>query len=497
MSIKLDEKQKRMMLETFLSNPTFYKVGEFKEVRKVILENYSDDFEILEKISRTKTTRELLASPAWLKQVISTITQEKFQFGDKTLEEGLQCFYKELVKYEEKFFNNSIYLESIDLLNRSIHVLNEKINSSKKSGEKDLGIDSLYTYFKKVVIKVRIDQNHQNKYQQLFVQVKKVFGYGGYINSELWFKFFFLFKDKGKFQNNIEQEVLNGTINYIRNFSNARIILASIEGVMPVTEFFSQETKYSNQIYTKASADFHFAENFYPYFSVERKKSLLEIWLKKSLVNFNTLIKKFEDDVPDRLDLAKSIVSQLRVQNTAKAKREFFDSLFNIGLSEKEINSTTYSDQVISLICHSNVDYHNLGYQQYSERKKYIDLEKLKEKAFKFLISTIPNLNSHHIIFKNLLELKIGIDKRNFDKRISETPNSITQIENYLVNSGNAEFYKVLTSKLLDKTIGIIGDKVLSRVNEKNKYESLLKAIKTNRKFLKEESKDKLDLLMG
>ena len=113
------------------------------------------------------------------------------------------------------------------------------------------------------------------------------------------------------------------------------------------------------------------------------------------------------------------------------------------------------------------------------------------------MFSIITNLNGHHMIFKRILEFKIGIDKRSFDKRINETTNAVKQIENYLVHSGNAEFYKIVTSKLLDNTIGIIGDKVISRINDKTRYGSLLEAIKMNKKLLKEDSKNKLESLIG
>ena len=93
--------------------------------------------------------------------------------------------------------------------------------------------------------------------------------------------------------------------------------------------------------------------------------------------------------------------------------------------------------------------------------------------------------------------MKIGIDKRKFDDQIKSTTNCVLYIENYLLHSGDAAFYKVVTSKLLEYTIGIIGDRVVAGINNKAKYETLLKAIDANRGLLKGATLEKLDSLLN
>lgn len=497
MSIKLDEKQLKTLLDNFIDNAFFYKSNEFDEVRKLIAIHYADNYEVLEKISTSKNARQLLASSGWLNNIITKITKPDFQFKEKSNEEGLMLVFNMLVLYEDRFFTNLTYSLSLDFLAFSVGIIDEKFIKVDKYEEYESEIDNLYDFFNKTITKIKVDQVHQNNYQRLFNLITKIFVFSAYKHATIWFRFYFLFNDRGKFENNIEQDVFNGTINFIRNSNNANQLKTCIESTMSIQEFYNKSRNYSNEIYNRASTNAEFAFVFYDTFSDKEKQAIVELWSSKTKANFDSILVKVKQDIPDRVNLAKTILGHSRSQNNHNTKEGLFDSLFKLGLTPEELNGTIYSKLIINLICNTNINHHRLGVKLYNTKPEFIDTKALKEKAVPFLFSIITNLNGYNEIFQNILKLKIGIDKRNFDAMMGTTNNAIAHVSQYLTHSGDASFYEVVTSKLLGETIGIIGQKVVEVINSNGKYKDLLEAINRDKGNLSETALNKLDSLIN
>ncbi len=483
----LDEKQRNRLLDNFLSNVEFYEKGEFDRVKRVIASKYYNDFDIIERIGETEKSRTLLSSRDFLYKIIVEIQVEGFKFRNTNNKlEDFFLVFRFLNKHENKYYNNNVLISSLDFLINTLDLLDNDIIKKNKTEEKEQEINDVFEFFKRVIDKASIPKPQQTNYLNLFNKVKSLFQSDNYKYANTWLKFFVHFEGKNKFASSIESETLNATRAYIRTNQNAVDLRRAMSNFTDVKDFMTANPNFLNEVFSKSSNDSPFAIEFYQYFADDKKQQLLESWIpvngNKLTTHLKEILDKINADIPDKLKLANKILSSSRTRNVQNEKEELFDLLNSLGLDEKELATTDYSNQVIDLICNTNISLHQSGIIELVKHKKLINSINLKQNAENFLGTCFRNVNAYHTQIKNILTHKIGIDKRFVDKLINSNATYKNQIQSFLVNKGDSGFYSILASKINGSTNKQICETFISVINNyQARYKDVLKAIYENR----------------
>lgn len=339
-------------------------------------------------------------------------------------------------------------------------------------------------------------------YLNLYNQVKTLFQAKGFRNAEILFKYYYQYLENTK-KNIINKNEIDTCIyQFLATRSlSAQKIKVTIENALSIEEFF-ENAGFKTELYNRAKSEKNFFDTFYENFSETDKQQLIVQWIpsngNRDMGQFEEILEKIHSEIPNISEFANSILSATNEANNLLEKEKLYDVFFKLNLPG-EYDYALYSQQVISSICSTDIKIHTLGIDQYSLRGQFVKTEKLKETAIPFLFSIITNLNTYHIIFENILNLKIGIDKRQFDKQICDTSNCVSYISDYLIQSGDLDFYKTVISKLLDYTISIIKERFIMGINYQPKYLEILKVIdsQSNKKDFPEKVFDKLKSLLS
>ncbi|VXC27893.1 hypothetical protein [Maribacter litoralis] len=499
MAIEITELQKNELLENFIQHPEFYNPKEFASVRAVIIENYYDDYEILGKISSSNKTRSLLSSSSLWNKIIKAVEEQRFEFRSDEIITDIFFILEQVEKHEDRFITAEVRTASLGFLTYVFGLVDKQVANTGKTNDFVKELNVLFCFFKKVVDGLKIEQVEQTRYQGMFKKVQQMFLFSNNKNASTWFKFYFHFHDKKLSNNNLETGIKTTIATYFKVTNNAKVLKDNIEEIKPVEEFIALEANYENEIYSRAKSDTKYFNEFYEFFNDGKKQSLLESWIPKSADEFKEVLKSSDSDIPNKLKLGNRILQKTKTLSNINEREGFYDSFFVLDLSKDEISQTDFSGQIINIVCSTDVNLHQLGIKQYLENGKYVVTQDLKNKAVPFLFSIITNLNAYHKQFENILNLKIGIYKRQFDKEICDTSNSVEYISNYLIQSGNYNFYTTVISKLLDYTISIINERFITNINNQPKYLEMLKHIdnQSNKNKLPENVLDKLKSLIS
>lgn len=497
MAIEITELRKNELLENFIQHPEFYKPKEFASVRAVIIENYYNDFEILKKICSSNKTRSLLSSSSLWNKIIKAVEEQRFEFRSDEIITDIFFILEQLEKHEDRYITSEVRTAALGFLTYAFGLVDKQVANTSKANDFAKEMDVLFCFFKRIVDGLKNEQVEQTRYQGLFNKVQQMFQFSNNKNASTWFKFYFHFHDKKISSNNLETGIISIIATYFKVANNAKELRVNIEETKPVQEFIALAANYENVIYIRAKSDTKFLKEFYEFFNDGKKQSLLESWIPKSADEFKEVLKSVDSDIPDKLKLGNRILAKTQTLSNIAEREGFYDSLFLLDLSKDEIGQTDFSGQIINIICNTDINLHKLGLKQYLENGKYVITQDLKNKAVPFIFSIISNLNAHHIIFGNILNLKIGINKKQFDKEICDTSNSVNYISDYLIQSGDLNFYKTVISKLLDYTISIIIERFIMGIAYQSKYLEMLKLIdnQSNNKNLTEKVLDKLKSL--
>jgi len=94
--------------------------------------------------------------------------------------------------------------------------------------------------------------------------------------------------------------------------------------------------------------------------------------------------------------------------------------------------------------------------------------------------SILGNPNSYHKQIQNIVINRLGITTTFVDKFIISNQAYINAISNYLINSGNLDYYKAITSKLNNSTVAMVNNNFINGINKHQKYYGIVNHIKDN-----------------
>lgn len=504
MAIEITQTRKDEILHSFIKNAVFYKTTELKEVRKIIVENYYNDYELFDKISKSIKTRNLLSSVSLLKKIISEITVGRYEFRNDETYLDILFLIKCINKYQDTFFTQELLLVSLDFIEFLIKLIDSDIVKKNIADEFKVEVNDFFTFFKRIIEKVEIKEaKDENKFQSIYVsQVKTFFQYNNHQFSKTWFRFYFLYYFNFKDNSARKTDIIN-TIShpFIRSSNNPKELKETINDFMDFKEFMALETNFFVEIFNLSKTKPLFAIEFYTEFEEDKKQELIEFYVpvnrNKVIPNLKQVLEGIEYDIPKKLEFSNKILNTTKTLTVHTEIEELYDIFFSSKLGEQIINTSDYSNQIVTLICNINPQLHQLGINQFNANSDYVDYKELKEKVIPFLMSIITNLPAYGQFFNNILNLKIGIDKRFFDKELNNSPSYLAHINNYIVSNGNIDFYNIIVSKVKDETIKNINDHFIRSISYHAKFNSILKIIYDNKNLLNDDLHDKLSQLIS
>lgn len=481
MAIEITEGRKKELLMNFIENSTFYKFRDFKEIREIIADDYRDDYDILERIFGNEKSRQLLSSTKLLQTIVTDFSSGNFEFILDEKSEDVFFFLKYFNLHEDKFFTNTFKTVSLGFISYIVPIIDKEVVNTEKLKSHTTQIENLYIFLERIIGKINLQQADQTKYQNLFNIIERLFSFNNYKNAATWFRFYFYFRDKKKFTNNIESNVISHISAFIRTTQNPKSIREVIESVLSVKKFVSVANNYLNELYKRSTASPDFAIEFYSCFNEAKKQNLLDSWMLHNSNNAKKVIEGINNDIPDKLNLATKIMNRVNSLNSnLNEKKAFLDILFTLGLSKSEISSIDYSNQIASLIFNNNINLHNFGITQLQEHRDFIDTKSFRPKAETFMNSILGNPNSYHKQTQNIIKNRLGITTAFVDKFIISNQAYINAISNYLINSGNLDYYRAITSKLNDSTINTVNNNFINGINKHQKYYGIVNHINDN-----------------
>ncbi len=504
MAIEITQTRKDEILHSFIENADFYKTTELKEVRKIIVDIYYNDYELFDKISKSIKTRNLLSSVSLLKKIKSEVANGSYEFiNDETYLDILfliKCFNK----YQDTFFTQELLIVSLDFIEYVIKLVDADIVKKNIADEFKDEINDFFIYFKRIIEKIEIKEaKEENKFQSVYAsQVKAFFQHNNHQYASIWFRFYFLYYSNSKDKSARKTDVINTIATpFIRSSNKPEELRRTISDCIDLKEFMALETNFFTEIFNLCKTKPLFGIEFYNEFDVDKKQELIEFYVpinrNKTIPNLKQLLEGIDYDIPKKIEFSNKILKEAKTNTVHTEIKELYDIFFSSNLDEKIINSSDYSNQIISLICNSNAQLHKLGVEQFIKNSDYIDYKELKEKVIPFLLTIITDLVTYSHFFINILNLKIGINKRFFDKELNKNTSYLAHINNYIVSSGNINFYNTIISKVKDETIININDHFIRSISYDVKFNSILNIIYGNKNLLSDDLHNKLSQLIS
>lgn len=501
MAIEITEEKKNEILNSFIENKDFYKTSELGNVRKIIVEHYHNDYDLFDKVSKSSKTRMLLSSVDLLHKIITEISGGRYKFRNEESFVDILFIVKNINKYQDAFFNKSLLIVSLDFLGSLIGLIDTDIIKKNKAENFEKELNEFYIFFKRIIEKIDLEQKEETKFQSIFNTLKTYFQHNNYQYSKTWFKFYFFFYSNSKGNSVIKTDVINTiSTSYFRNSNDPKNLKKIITETIDFNEFIALEVSFLNEIFNLSKTKPLFAIEFYFEFDDIKKQQIIEFYIpvnrNKAIPSLKQVLEGIKYNIPNKLEFSNKILNATKSLTLHTERQELYNILFSSKLDEKTIKSTDYSNQIVGLICNNNVYLHQLGINQFNEYG-YVDKKILKDKAIPFLMAIISNLATFNQIFINILNLKIGIDKRNFDSELKNSTSYLAHINNYIVSSGNLNFYNCIISKVKDETILSINDHFIRTINYYNKYNGIIKIIYENKNLLSDNLHDKLSQLIS
>ncbi|MEM9887420.1 MAG: hypothetical protein AAF849_16110 [Bacteroidota bacterium] len=491
------QNQKKRLLDCFVENPSFYSSKEFNGVRAHISEKYYNDFQVLEKISTSEKTRTLLSSWNLIQRIIDEVVAGRYETNSVEPCDDYFFLLNRFNLHEDKFLIHSVTISSLDFLVFIIQVIDKNIVNSEKLDDYLIQIESLYSFFERITRKVNLKNvTEQSKYKALFSRIDQVFNFDNHKNASTWFKFYFYFRDKKKFNSNIENNVLSNVSVFIRNSSNPKLLKKVIEEVISIQEFAS--TTYSNEIYNKCKNSAQFTVEFFSIFDEAKKQILLDSWIQKNSNQVSSLTKSLKEEIPNKKDFGNKILARANtLNNNLSEKKGFYDILFELDISKEEILQSDYTIQIKNVVFSTNLNLHNFGIKELKERREFINTKSLKSNAETFIKSYLGNPNTYNVHIQNIINNKLGLTTAFVDNHFRSNISILNTVNTYLVQTGNYKFYEALISKLTKTTINTINEKFVISISKQTKYTEIVNKIKDFYiNELNNEVQEKLKLLL-
>ena len=497
MAIDITTEKKNEILSSFIENNYFYKTSELEHVREIIIEHYHNDYELFDKISKSSKTRTLLGSRGLLHKIITEISGGRYKFRNEEYFIDILFIVRNLNKYQDTFFNKSILIVSLDFLEFSIGLIDLEIVKKNEAENFEKELNEFYVFFKRIIEKIDLEEKDETKFQSIFNTVKTYFNYNNYQYSKTWFKFYFLFYSYPKGNSARKTDVISTiSTSYIRGSNAPKGLNITISETIDFKDFIALETNFLTEIFNLCKTKPLFAIEFYAVFDDIIKQEIIEFYIpinrNQTIPNLKQVLDGIEYNIPNKLQFSDKILSAAKVPAMDRERHELYNILFSSKLEEEIINSSDYSNQVVGLICNNNARLHQLGIIQFNENGNYVDKKRLKDAAIPFLMSIITNLPAYGQFFINILNLRIGIDKRHFDSELKNNTSYLAHINNYNVSSGNVNFYNAIVSKVKDETVLNINNHFIRSINYHNRYNGILKIIFENKNLLNDALHDKL-----
>jgi len=502
MTIDITEEKKKEILESFIENNEFYKTTELANVRKVIVENYYNDYDLFQKISKSSKNRSLLSSASLLHKIISEISGGRYDFRNEEILVDILFILKNINKHQDAFFNKSLLIVSLEFIDFLIGLIDSDIIKKNRVDDFEKEINEFFIFFKRVAEKIDLEQKDENKYQSVFTKVKTYFQYNNYQYSNYWFKFYLLFYYNSKGDGTRKTDVITTlSTSYIRGSNNPIELKRTITETIDIKGFINLETNFLTEIFNLCKTKPLFAIEFYDEFDDNKKQQIIEFYIpvnrNKAIPDLKQVLGGIGYNIPNKLEFSNKILNATKTLTVHTERQELYDILFSSKLNEEIINSSDYSNQIVGLVCNNNANLHQLGINQFNEHSTHVDKKDLKEKAIPFLMSIITNLAAYSQFVINILNLKIGIYKKSFDSELKKSTSYLAHINNFIVSSGNLDFYNIIGSKVNDETMLNINDHFIRSITYHNKYNSILKIIFDNKNLLSNELHDKLSQLIS
>ncbi|MDA0176605.1 MULTISPECIES: hypothetical protein [Mesoflavibacter] len=502
MAIEINEERKREILNSFIDNKDFYKTSELREVRRVIVDSYYNDYDIFQKISNSSKTRNLLCSTSLLNKIITEISGGRYNFREEDHFVDILLIVKNMNKYEDTFFNKSLLITSLEFVAFLVGIIDAHIIKNNKAEDFEKELNEFYIFFKRIIGKIDIEQKDENKYQSIYTTIKTYFKYNNYQYSNYWFKFYFLFYFNHKGNNARKTDAINTiSSSYIRLANDPKELKEIISETIDFECFMKLESNFQTEIFNLCKTKPPFAKEFFSEFSVEKKQQILEFYIpvnrNKAIPSLKQLLEAIDYNIPNELEFVNKVLNSTKTLTIHTERKELYDILFNSKIDSETIKTSDYSNQIIGLICNTNANLHELGISEFNEHSVYVDKQKLKDKAIPFLLKLITNLAAYGQFYVNILNLKIGIDKTYFDSELKKSTSYLAHINNYIVSSGNLRFYNSIVSKVKEETVLNINDHFIRSINYHNKYDGILKIIFENKNLLSDDLHDKLSKLIS
>jgi len=452
-------------------------------VKTVMAESYYNNQQVLLKISNNESLRTKLGSPKLISNLIDDLIQNDIKESD------LVNKLKVINKFETNFFNNSIYDTSLKFILEFIKKIGPKYNQiiGKEGTElyEDL-FPILYKFYNVVIEEIEINRSNQSLFEQLYREIKALFIEQNYKNVLIYFRYYYLFS------NNLKDNIINfnDLTNVISQYLNSRQSPDNIKKTISTitnTKLLFVNLTYRNVIFNRSIAEHDFAKEFYFEFDKQKQQELIELWVplngKKDFNLFEDILENIEFKVPEPNKLANKLLNTIGLSDLLAEKDKLFNLLFKINLS-KDFNYSIYSKHVISNICSTNIDYHNLGINQLEKHRNRVVEFDLKSNCEKTLLNTfLPNASKYHQQITNLLSTSIGINKKVINDIIKDNPSIRDSIVNYLLIAGNNLFFSALKPILFKNNYLLVSKQFLNTAasqlrNNKgmiNNFKSILK----------------------
>ncbi|WP_299362160.1 P-loop NTPase fold protein [Winogradskyella sp.] len=464
-----------------------FEESKLNSINIAISNHHNNNLEKIKRISNSSILRKKLLTSGLLNQIISNLTR---RISKDFKIDYFSNYIDILNTFNKSLFTQDIYTSSISFVYAATNKLRTDYNALLDQEDDvvlkqyQITIKSFNKFYNRVIENIVINKNNKGHFDNIYNLSKSIFIEGNYKNASLFLSYYYLF------ENHSEKSIdKNDVKNTISKFLNSNIeavqIKRDLTSSIGVKKLF-ENSNYLNIVFNRAKTSQDFIEQFYSYFDSTKQQELIEFWIplngSKDINVYEEILKNLKYNIPDSDKAANKMLANAGITNLLLEKEKIYDIVFNLDLS-KEFDYTIYSNQIINLLCSTNLENHKLGFRQIDKHGKFVvkfDLKKKCEDTLKrrFLL----NVNQYSTHIKNILEYKFGISKKEINDFIKENQKAKNSIIDYLIRSQSLDFLIILKgflyksnyvdlSKVLLTSIAL---KIKSNKNQLNVFRNII-----------------------
>lgn len=428
-------------------------------VKTVMAESYYDKQDVLNKITNSVEFRQKFGSSKLVSNLIKDLVRADYDDF-----EHLNVRLEYINSFEEKFFTNISYGNALKFILEAVKNVTTKYAQVKpKEVEEQHLFSNLYNLHKRTIEEIKINDSNRVSFQQLYNQLKSTFVRGNYRDVDIYFKYFYLYTHNLK-DIIAPNDVNNNVVNYLNSNNSAESIRKNLIEVVEIKNLF-KNTVFRDTIFNRAKTQQEFAITFYSDFSETKKQELIEQWVplngNRDYNTFETILESIQYNIPNPDKLALKFLNTTGRSNLLAEREKLYDLLFKLELTN-DFDYSTYSQQIITNICSTNINYHKLGINQLSQHRNRVVEFNLKRSCEQALLNNfLPNVTQYHHQIVNLLSIDVGM-KRVLNDAIKDNPNFINSIVNYLMTANSSSFFNVLKPNLFKNNYLLISKHFLN-----------------------------------